>query len=902
MRAILEGFVLGPDGSPAENAVVVSSAGGRAVSDVAGNYRLEVEVPVEATSVQVTAVGGASGNLVASASVALSGTTGPIPVDPLALSRGSSCSPLWLPTFGVRPGTNDAVEAVAAFDDGNGPALFVAGSFTIAGTTNVARIAKWDGSGWSAAVGQLYDGAVHALVVHDDGSGPALYAGGAFESALPPLFLVANRIARWNGSNWSSLGSGMNDTVYALASHDEGGTPVLYAGGEFTTAGGVSASRIARWDGSSWTALGSGMDDAVHALVSYDDGGGSALYAGGDFTTAGGVAVSRIAQWDGSSWSSLGSGLSGTVNALATHDDGGGTSLYAAGAFSTAGGVTARRVARWDGASWAALGDGVSSTVLALATYDDGGGTALYAAGAFSTAGGVTASRIAKWNGSSWAALGSGVTGGQVRALGVHDAGQGPVLFAGGTFQAAGGALALQIAAWNGSSWTTLGTGLNERVEALTVHDDGGGPVLYAGGEFTTAGGVATTRVGKWDGSSWTALGSGMNLSVEALTVHDDGGGAALYAGGSFTAAGGGVANRIARWDGSSWSSLGSGMNNVVHALAVYDDGGGPSLYAGGVFTTAGGVAAAGIAKWNGSSWSDVGGGVGGTSSWVFTLKVYDDGFGPALYAGGLFSTAGGMAASSIARWDGSSWTALGSGVSDGGFNGNFPRVNALAVHDDGGGPALFAGGDFNSAGGMAARKIAKWDGASWTALGSGMNAGSAGTVYALASHDAGAGPVLVAGGSFTSAGGVAVNRIGKWDGASWSALGSGLNSSVSALVVFDDGSGPALHVGGSFDRALDSEDSFLAKWGCDTIPPTLSCPPSVFAFERYGTTPGEVVHYTISVSDNVDPAPSAVCVPPSGSFFPLGTTVVTCTSTDTAGNQTSCEFPVTVAPKVRQR
>ena len=38
----------------------------------------------------------------------------------------------------------------------------------------------------------------------------------------------------------------------------------LYAGGEFTTAGGVSANRIAKWDGNSWTALGSGMNASVY--------------------------------------------------------------------------------------------------------------------------------------------------------------------------------------------------------------------------------------------------------------------------------------------------------------------------------------------------------------------------------------------------------------------------------------------------------------------------------------------------------------------------------------------------------------------------------------------------------------------------------------------------------------
>jgi len=64
----------------------------------------------------------------------------------------------------------------------------------------------------------------------------------------------------------------------------------LYAGGEFTTAGGVTVYYIAKWDGSAWSALGSGMDGCVLALgVS-----GTTLYAGGFFITAGGETASYI--------------------------------------------------------------------------------------------------------------------------------------------------------------------------------------------------------------------------------------------------------------------------------------------------------------------------------------------------------------------------------------------------------------------------------------------------------------------------------------------------------------------------------------------------------------------------------------------------------------------------------
>ncbi len=350
----------------------------------------------------------------------------------------------------------------------------------------------------------------------------------------------------------------------------------------------------------------------VSALTVFDDGlgGGPALYAAGFFTEAGGAPVNNIAKWNGTSWSAVGSGIVGGGLALTVFDDGlgGGPALYAGGDFTTAGGVAANRIAKWNGTIWSALGTGMDDTVRALTVFDDGlgGGSALYAGGAFTTADGVPANRIAKWNGTNWSSLGTGMEA-PVFALTVFDdgLGGGPALDAGGDFTTAGGASVNFIAKWNGTNWSTFGTGMDCcGVRALTVFDDGlgGGPALYAGGFFIQAGGVTLNYIAKWSGTSWSALGTGMNSAVDALTVFDDGGGGgpALYAGGPFTTAGGVPANRIAKWDGTNWSALGTGMDNWVQALTVFDDGGGggPALYAGGFFTTAGGVPANRIAKW----------------------------------------------------------------------------------------------------------------------------------------------------------------------------------------------------------------------------------------------------------------------------------------------------------------
>src|SRR5262245_64818116 len=57
MPIVLVGRVAGPDGSPVERAAITTSAGGQAISDAHGRFRLELRVPLDAESVQVTAVG-----------------------------------------------------------------------------------------------------------------------------------------------------------------------------------------------------------------------------------------------------------------------------------------------------------------------------------------------------------------------------------------------------------------------------------------------------------------------------------------------------------------------------------------------------------------------------------------------------------------------------------------------------------------------------------------------------------------------------------------------------------------------------------------------------------------------------------------------------------------------------
>jgi hypothetical protein len=309
-----------------------------------------------------------------------------------------------------------------AIHDGD---LIAGGYFTSAGGQAASRVARWDGSAWQAlgtgvnALGTVGDAVMAVTVYNGD-----VIAGGQFTTAGGQS---ANRIARWDGSAWQAMGTGMDDVVWSLIVYDGD----LIAGGSFITAGGEAANRVARWDGSTWQPMGTGMDNRVHALTLYQGD----LIASGVFLTAGGQTANRVARWDGSGWAAVGTGTSGPTYALSVYKG----DLIAGGFFTAAGGQPANRVARWDGSAWQAMGTGMDTWVATLIAFEDD----LIAGGLFTTAGGQTANRVARWDGSAWNSMGTGMNAG-VNAVTVH----GDDLIAGGRFTNADGLTARYIARW----------------------------------------------------------------------------------------------------------------------------------------------------------------------------------------------------------------------------------------------------------------------------------------------------------------------------------------------------------------------------------------------------------------------------------------------------------------------
>ncbi|MBF0407853.1 MAG: hypothetical protein HQM10_10895 [Candidatus Riflebacteria bacterium] len=174
--------------------------------------------------------------------------------------------------------------------------------------------------------------------------------------------------------------------------------------------------------------------------------------------------------------------------------------------------------------------------------------------------------------------MGSGIdTGSLVRDMIIDNSDN---LVAGGIFTSAG-VSANNIAKWNGSAWSPFVTGTTggtSYVDALAWNSTNNS--FYVGGYFTSAGGVSAVNIAKFNGTTWSVLSSGMNGRVYDLKCDSSGN---LYACGAFTNAGGVGANFIAKWDGATWSALGSGMNTTIWSIAID----GSNVYAGGEFNKA---------------------------------------------------------------------------------------------------------------------------------------------------------------------------------------------------------------------------------------------------------------------------------------------------------------------------
>ena len=170
--------------------------------------------------------------------------------------------------------------------------LYAGGYFDQSGsTTHLFSIAQWSDTAWEAlgrgvsTTDTTQTGQVESICSYKNN----LYVGGAFAYAGDD---TANYIAEWDGVNWHSLTKQFSSgTVLALQPYDN----KLYAGGGAFMVPGKTQKYIGSWDGIQWDSLSSGygVNGQVFALTVFQNN----LYVGGQFDSAGDISANSIARW-----------------------------------------------------------------------------------------------------------------------------------------------------------------------------------------------------------------------------------------------------------------------------------------------------------------------------------------------------------------------------------------------------------------------------------------------------------------------------------------------------------------------------------------------------------------------------------------------------------------------------
>jgi hypothetical protein len=476
----------------------------------------------------------------------------------------------------------------------------------------------------------------------------------------------------------------------------------LYVGGLFSAVDGTPANGIARWDGSRWRAVGAGIDGGIPVVIA---GEGSDLYVGGIISSINRRIANDIAHWDGTQWRTMGEsgvGVDGNVSSIVADGD----RVFVGGNFRGAAydifadtSMPARSVAVWNRTTnrWSPLADGAAVGVNGSVSAMARDGDFLYVVGMFDTAGVERAAKVAAYDLA------------QRQWLGIGDVDS---LVVDGVDRA--------------------------RVYSVAARD---GRVAIAG-SFGRVAGVDVTGAALYERSNgaWRALVTDTAIqSVDDLAWHEG----RLVGVGRLRATDG-PRNLLLRWNESLTAYEVDTLDERTTAIAAGED-----LYALGTWDDRSRVT---IMKREGTAWSPIPSDFMGWASRTINrvLAAGDD-----IYVGGYFDNVGDTRASNIARWHRPTrtWHALGVDTLEG--------VNAMAhamlmVGDD-----LYVGGDFDSAGGAPANKVAVWSRATnqWRALpaidGNGVN----GAVRSIIRR----GETVLFGGNIDSAGSLPALGLAYW-------------------------------------------------------------------------------------------------------------------------------------------
>jgi hypothetical protein len=359
--------------------------------------------------------------------------------------------------------------------------------------------------------------------------------------------------------------------------------------------------------------------------------------------------------------------------------------------------------------------------------------------------------------------------------------------------------------------WLEIGLGnnalnANSDIWSIAVDDSEN---VYAAGQFTNGTSSLTgyNYVAKWNGTSWSELGTGsnaLNANNRILSIISDDSGN-IYAGGYFTNVNG--KNYVAKWNGTSWSELGTGSNALnanayINSIAIDHSG---NVYAGGYFTNINGKYY--VAKWNGIKWSELGIGTNALNANKEIQSITVDS-SMNVYAVGFFTNIKGYPY--VSKWNGQNWSELGTGSKS--LNAN-SAIWTIAIDLLGN---VYVAGDLIDTNGY--WYVAKWSGTNWSELGTGNNALKANAgIWSIELDNSG--NVYVAG-TFTDGSDYTTGKkyVAKWNGTSWSELGTGsnalnANNEILSIVLDDIGN---LYAGGEFTDV--NYHTYVAKWNPNEI------------------------------------------------------------------------------------
>jgi trimeric autotransporter adhesin len=326
--------------------------------------------------------------------------------------------------------------------------------------------------------------------------------------------------------------------------------------------------------------------------------------------------------------------------------------------------------------------------------------------------------------------------------------------------------LAIQFLNLLGQDWLPAGNGTNNGGNGgVTLQAYNG--KLIAGGAFTQAGNVNAGGVAMWEGTDWSIVDSSMNsfFAVRPLVIFQG----QLY---GFVSQFGDPSGYMIRLDSNfKWHFVPNSHHykgiyqGRVHSATVYQD----ELYVAGFLDTIGGVYTNNIAKWDGTNWAPVGSGL--DRDYVLGMAEYKN----ELYVGGKFALAGGVPVNSLAKWNGSVWSDVGGGLTGGGTI----KCRTMEVYKD----ELYIGGDFEDAGGQYMGRITKWNGTTFSSVGGGLGMSNSPNAF------------QVYGNRLVMDAGIFPHNAGTWNGIHYDSLGTGLNSGPTDFEIYDC----QLYAGGRF-------------------------------------------------------------------------------------------------------